>query len=170
MKRRILAATPMIALFLFLLSGLYLKNWRLGWTFFLLIPISTILLTGNFKRRISEVIPLVSLTLFLILGFGYDLWNPGWMVFLLIPLVNFIYDGRLEPRKLVSFTVTMAFIGIGLGTGSWHPTWIIFLLIPIINTIFFPQRNGWSKYSEEIKRKYRTIISVEPNEDKEEDK
>ncbi len=164
MRKRLLAATPMISVFLFLLSGLYFKNWVLGLSFFLLVPISAILLTGQFKRRISEAIPLIALTTFLILGFGFQLWNPGWVVFLLIPLVNFINTGRLEPRKLVSFTVTMAFIGIGLGTGKWHPTWIIFLLIPIINTLFFPEKHGWARYGEELKRKYRTIISVDPEE------
>jgi hypothetical protein len=162
MKRRILAATPMIAIFLFLLSGLYFKNWRLGWVFFLLIPISAMLLTGQFRKRLSEATPLIALTVFLVLGFGYDLWNPGWVVFLAIPLVNFIYEGRLEPRKLVSFTITMAFIGIGLGTGKWHPTWIIFLLIPIVNTIFFPQKNVWMRFGNDMKHKFRNIINVDP--------
>jgi hypothetical protein len=165
MKRRLLTATPMIAIFLFLFSGLFYDNWKLGLVFFLLIPISTLLLTGNFKKRLSEATPLIALTVFLVLGFGYDLWNPGWVVFLLIPLVNIIYEGRLEPRKLVSFTITMAFIGIGLGTGKWHPTWIIFLLIPIINTLFFPQRFGWTNVSGDIKRKFRTIINAEPDDE-----
>ena len=165
MRRRVLAATPMISLFLFLLSGLYFKNWQLGLTFFLLIPISTILLTGRFKRRINEVMPLLCLTIFLILGLGFKLWNPGWVVFLLIPLTTFIMDGRLEPRKIVSFTVTMAFIGIGLGTGKWHPTWIIFLLIPIINTIFFPEKHAYIRFSTHIKDKFKNIIIAEQDED-----
>ena len=167
MRKRILAATPMMSLFMFLLSGLYFKNWVLGLTFFLLVPISAILLTGTFKRRINEVMPLMCLTIFLILGLGFKLWNPGWVVFLLIPLTNFVMEGRLEPRKIVSFTVTMAFIGIGLGTGKWHPTWIIFLLIPIINTIFFPEKHAYIRFATNMKDKFKTIIEAETDQKEE---
>ena len=161
-KNRLLAATPLISLLGFLVSGLYLKNWSLGWTFFLLIPLSWMLLSGNILKRLNETLPLLCLTVFLILGFGFDLWNPGWVVFLLIPLSNMIINKRFEPRKIVTFIVTLAFITIGLITGDWHPTWIIFLLIPIINTIFFPQRFAYVKFnSESIKNKFRTIIEHE---------
>jgi len=166
MKNRLLAAMPLISLLGFLVSGLYLKNWSLGWTFFLLIPLSWMLLSGNILKRLNETLPLFCLVVFLILGFGFNAWNPGWVVFLLIPLSNMILNKRFEPRKLVTFFITIAFLAIGLITKEWHPTWIIFLLIPIINTIFFPQRNAYVKFSSSsIKNKVRTIIEHEINEE-----
>ncbi|MFU8792928.1 MAG: hypothetical protein ACNA7K_02795 [Acholeplasmataceae bacterium] len=166
MKRRLLAATPMISIFLFLGAGLVYDNWRIAWTFFLLIPLSVMLLTGNPIKRLSEAMPLIALTIFLWLGFGWDLWNPGWAVFLLIPLFNFIAKGRLEPRKMVSFLVTISFIVIGLTTGSWHPTWIIFLLIPIINTLFFPEPNAFMTVKTfNFKDKVRTYVDAEVDDD-----
>lgn len=166
MKRRILAAMPMISLLLFLYAGLYEKNWKLGWSFFLLIPISTMLMTGNFKRRLNESMPLICLVIFLVLGFGLDLWHPGWVVFLLIPITNLIFAKRLEPRKMVSFVITGAFIAIGLLTEQWHPAWIIFLLIPIINTIFFPEKYAYVRFNgASFKQKFKDIIEINPDED-----
>jgi hypothetical protein len=143
MKRRILAATPLIALLMFLVSGFYLANWQLGWTFFLLIPLSWILLTGNILRRLNEVMPLIALLVFLWLGFGLDLWNPGWVVFLLIPLTNMIVERKINARRMVAILVVAAYVAIGIWTEDWHPLWIMLLLIPIINTIFFPQRHAY---------------------------
>lgn len=167
MRRRILSAIPLISLLLFLYAGLYEKNWRLGWTFFLLIPISAMLLTGKINRRLNESMPLICLLVFLFLGFGFELWNPGWAVFLLIPITNLIFAKRFQPRKLVTLAVTAAFVAIGLITGDWHPTWIIFLLIPIINTIFFPEKFAYIHFnSQTIKSKFKDIINAEVDEDK----
>ncbi|PKK97099.1 MAG: hypothetical protein CVV58_02985 [Tenericutes bacterium HGW-Tenericutes-3] len=161
-KRRIIAVMPMVSLFLFLGSGLFLENWKLGWTFFLLIPVSLILLTGNPLKKLSEIIPMICLIVFLWLGFGFELWHPGWMVFLIIPLVNIIIEKRIRPRKMVSIVITAAYITIGLITEEWHPTWIIFLLIPIINTIFFPQQHAFVEFnSSSMKSKFRNIIIEE---------
>jgi hypothetical protein len=143
MNRRILAVTPLISLLLFLVSGFYLSNWQLGWTFFLLIPLSWILLTGNMLRRLNEVMPLIALVLFLWLGFGGGLWNPGFLVFLLIPLTNMIVEKKFYARHMVAILVAALYVAIGIWTQEWHPLWIMLLLIPIINTLFFPQKNAY---------------------------
>jgi hypothetical protein len=159
MKRRILAATPLISLLLFLVSGFYLTNWQLGWTFFLLIPLSWIVLTGNILRRLNEVMPLIALVVFLWLGFGLDLWNPGFLVFLLIPLTNMIVDKKINARHMVAIFVAALYVAIGIWTEDWHPLWIMLLLIPIINTIFFPQRNAYfGNNSDGWKQTFRRII------------
>jgi len=165
MKKRLLAATPMISLFLFLGAGLFLTNWKLGWTFFLLIPLSWVLLTGNPLKRLNEAMPLISLVIFLWLGFGFEWWHPGWMVFLLIPLVNLIVERKLDGRKIVGILVTATYITIGLlFEDMWHPTWIMFLLIPIINTIFFPQKSAYVSFnSTTLKHKFRDIVDYEDN-------
>ncbi len=136
MRRRIIAVTPLVSLLLFLVAGLYLENWPLGWTFFLLIPLSLILLNRHPLKKLPEMMPFISLLVFLWLGFGFDLWHPGWLVFLSIPLVTMIIERKISPRKLVALLVAAAYVTYGLLMHEWHPTWIVFLLIPIINTIF----------------------------------
>lgn len=167
MRRRIIAVTPLISLLLFLFSGMYLENWSLGWTFFLLIPISLILFNRNPLKRLPEMMPLITLVAFLWLGFGFDLWHPGWVVFLLIPLVDMIVERKFYARKIVAVVVTGAYIAIGLTTGKWSPTWIMFLLIPIINTLFFPRSHSFISFSgSDFKSKVRNIII---DEEKDED-
>ena len=168
MRKRLMAAMPMISLFLFLGSGLFLDNWQLGWTFFFLIPLSWILLTGKSLKRINEAMPFICLVVFLWLGFGLDLWRYAWMVFLLIPLVNLVVERKLDARKIVGIAVTATYITIGLlFEDMWHPTWIMFLLIPIINTIFFPQKSAYVSFnSETLKHKFRDIVDYEDDENK----
>ncbi|TVP85674.1 MAG: hypothetical protein EA375_03670 [Acholeplasmataceae bacterium] len=169
-KNRVIAAMPLISLLLFLFAGLYLENWNLGWTFFLLIPLSIVLLTGKPLKRLSEVMPFISLIVFLWLGFGFELWHPGWAVFLLIPLVNILVDGKIPPRKLVGLLITGGYLAIGLVTDQWHPTWIIFLLIPIINTIFFPQQSAYvSMTRNSFKNRFKDIIINAKTSDDEDD-
>jgi len=159
MKRRILAAVPMISLLAFLISGLYLENWSLGWTFFLLIPLSWILLTGKPLKKISESMPFIALLVFLWLGFGFGFWHPGWLVFLLVPLTNMMVERRIQARKIVSILIIGGYIAYGLITDAWHPGWIMLLLIPIVNTIFFPQSNAYVSFnSDTIKSKFKKII------------
>ena len=168
MKKRILVAMPLISLLLFLGSGLFLDNWPLGWTFFLMIPLSWVLLTGKSLKRLSEIMPLISLVLFLWLGFGFNYWHPGWMVFLLVPLINLIVFKKINARKIVGIVVTAAYITIGLITEQWHPTWIMFLLIPIINTIFFPQKFAYVSFnSSNFRHKFRDIINYEEEQEDE---
>lgn len=168
MRKRILEVTPLVSLLLFLFATFYLDNNSLAWTFFLLIPLSWILFTGNFKKKLQESMPLITLIIFLWLGFGLNKWHPGWLVFLLVPVVNTIVERRLTARKLVTYLVTAAYILLSLYVvKAWHPTWIIFLLIPIINTLFFPQKNAYVTFSKQnFKNTFsRVIIEEEKDED-----
>lgn len=163
MRKRILEVTPLVSLLLFLYATFYLKNPNLGWTFFLLIPLSWILLTGNFKKKIQESMPFIALVVFLWLGFAGNLWHPGWLVFLSIPLVNTIVEKRVTARKLVTYVVTLSYILISLYVvKEWHPTWIMFLLIPIINTLFFPQKDAYITFSKQnIRNTFKRVIIEE---------
>ena len=82
-KNRLIAVTPMICLFFFLLLGFAWDLWHPGWLVFLLIPIMPYLV-GKKKLRFS--IPLIITRIYLIMGFGWNLWHPGWIIFLLIPV------------------------------------------------------------------------------------
>ena len=165
MKKRLLAAMPLISLLLFLTSWLYFEKLELGVTFFLLVPLSWILLTGNVLKKLSEVMPFVSLLLFLWIGFGFGYWHPGWLVFFLIPLTNILVERKIDSRKMVGILVTIAYITVGLLYDTWHPTWIMFLLIPIINTLFFPQKNAYVTFKTNM-YKFGRVVDAE-TEDKE---
>ncbi len=139
MKERFVAVTPLVSLLLFLFSGFVLDSWALGMTFFLLIPISWVLISSNPLRRLYQLTPLISLTLFLWLAFGFNLAHPGWVVFFLIPLADLLFNGQLNGRKLTTLGITILYIVLGLTQGLWHPGWLLFLLISIINILFFPR-------------------------------
>lgn len=164
MRKRLLAAMPLISLLLFLAAWLYFDKIELGVTFFLLIPLSWILLTGNVLKRLSEIMPFIALMLFLWLGFGFDFWHPGWLVFFLIPLTNIIVERKIDARKMVGIVVTTAYISLGLIYDTWHPTWIIFLLIPIVNTLFFPQKNAYVTFKTNSFR-FGKVVDAEEDKD-----
>jgi hypothetical protein len=166
MKKRIIAAMPLISLMLFLFFGLYDGNWSLGASFFFLIPISWVLLSKKPFKRLSDIMPLVALAVFLWIGFGFKVWHPTWLIFLSVPLVNLIVEKRIDARKLVAICVTAAYITIGLITKEWHPTWIMFLLIPIINTIFLPRKTSFIYTNDSFRSRVRHyVIDEEKDED-----
>ena len=82
-KNKMLAATPLICVFAFLLIGFVWGKWHPGWMVFLLIPLMPYLV-GKKKLRFS--VPLVITIIYLIIGFGWNLWHPGWVIFILIPV------------------------------------------------------------------------------------
>jgi len=148
MKQRILAATPLISIFLFLAGGFILENWLLGATFFLLIPLSWILLTGSMRKRINQSMPFISLLVFLWLAIGFDLAHPGWVVFFAIPITDTLLNGKFNAKKLITLVATVTYLLLGFVGGYWHPGWLVFLLIPIINILFFPNKQAifyWKK-------------------------
>ena len=86
------------------------------------------------------MMPLIMVVLFFWIAFGLNQPHPGWVVFLLIPLSDTLIGGRLNPKKLITFVITITYILLGIFVeGFWHPGWLIFFLIPILNTLFFPQ-------------------------------
>ncbi len=153
MKERVFFAMPLISLALFFTSGLVWERWGLGVSFFLLIPLSTLLLSKNPLRRVEQFMPLIALMLFLWIWLGLDRPHPGWVVFLLIPLSHIFFNKRLDPRSLVAFGVTALYVVLGIALeGFWHPGWLIFFLVPIVNTIFFPAHHGFKGKAGHIPR------------------
>jgi len=141
MKERIVAAMPMISLLLFLTSGFVFEKWLLGLTFFLLIPLSTVLFSSNILKRLNQMMPLITVVIFLWIAFGLNQPHPGWVIFFLIPLSDTLIGGRINARKLITFIITVSYILLGIFIDDfWHPGWLMFLLIPILNTLLFPQK------------------------------
>ncbi len=161
MRQRIAVTMPLIALTLFLFSGFVLENWLLGLTAFLLIPLSSILLSRNWLRRIHQLMPLIALILFLWLAFGLDMAHPGWVVFFLIPLSDILLSRKIDGRKFVTLAITISYIALGLTLNDfWHPGWLMFLLIPIINNLFFPNRNQvFFMNKEDIKVRVKRFVN-----------
>ncbi|TVP94139.1 MAG: hypothetical protein EA374_07795 [Acholeplasmatales bacterium] len=167
MRQRIVATMPLIALTLMLFSGFVLENWLLGVTFWLLVPLSWLLLGKHFRRRLNQSMPLIALALFLWLALGFDMAHPGWVVFFLIPVSDVILNGKIDARKLVVLVVTIAYLVLGFTVESfWHPGWLIFLLIPIINNLFFPNRsNPMFMNRDEIKTRIKRFVYSSDDDD-----
>ena len=100
---------PIIAVLLYLLSGLFLGIWHPTWLIILTIPLYYQLVatfsTKNFRKRLYRFPMPVSCTLlFLFIGTAFDVWHPTWILFLLIPiyymLIPFISSNSKIFKKL----------------------------------------------------------------------
>ena len=90
-KAKIIGITPFIALIAFFLTGKFLdKAWSWNWSFFLLIPLVSILLNINFKKPkkiISAVLSLSLIAAYLVSGIVYSGWNWNWVMFFGFPII-----------------------------------------------------------------------------------
>lgn len=84
-RAKIIAATPMITVIIYLLLGFCADAWHPGWIVFLAIPIVPMILG---KVTIAGLYPLLVVIAYLLMGFIWDLWHPGWIIFLTIPVVE----------------------------------------------------------------------------------
>ena len=96
LRNKIIAATPLVCLFAFLLIGFLWDKWHPGWMVFLLIPVMPYLVG---KRKIRLSIPLIAVIIYLILGFGWNLWHPGWLIFLLVPVFEIFFGAHPFDKK-----------------------------------------------------------------------
>ena len=87
-KQRILCATPIISLMIFLSMGFIWKMWGWGSLAFLLIPLMPIFL-GEVNPE--YIFPFVICGIYIGLGFGLDLWHPAWIIFLSIPVYYILF-------------------------------------------------------------------------------
>ncbi len=95
-RKRIIAATPMICLIIFLLLG-FLKNaWHPGWIVFVAIPIVPMLLN---VRGFIGLYCVLCIIAYILMGAVWHLWHPGWIIFLTIPVIETLFGG-LGKRKV----------------------------------------------------------------------
>ncbi|MDE5547264.1 MAG: hypothetical protein K2M08_02180 [Anaeroplasmataceae bacterium] len=85
LRAKIIAATPMITIIIYLLLGFYLDAWHPGWIVFFAIPIVPMMLG---KVTIMGLYPVLVVIAYLLMGIIGDLWHPGWIIFLTIPVVE----------------------------------------------------------------------------------
>lgn len=175
LKNRIIAATPLIALFIFLLAGYFgeewgLKSpWLLGAVAFLLIPINSVLLTSKWKKHLKSVVFFISLAIFLVLGIQFSSWHPGWVVLLSVFVYDVIAIRKIDLNLITTVGIILAYIIIGIVSGQWDKAWIIILLIPIINIILGPHSildfsasDTKKKFTDFIKKDF---IDIDSNDD-----
>jgi hypothetical protein len=97
MRRRVIAATPIISLIIFLCMGYIFHMWAYGALAFLLIPIVPLALG---EINLDAIYPLIVLAIYVGLGLGFGWWHPGWIVFLTIPVYYILCpSGRRWMRK-----------------------------------------------------------------------
>ena len=89
-KKRIIAVTPMLCAFTYLLIGFVWGVWHPTWLIFLLIPAMPILL-GSKKIKFS--IPFIITIIYIIIGITWR-WHPTWLIFILIPVFEILITGK----------------------------------------------------------------------------
>lgn len=102
LRQKIIAATPLITVIIYLLLGFCANAWHPGWIVFFAIPIVPMIL-GNIT--LTGVYPILVVIAYLLMGFIGKLWHPGWIIFLTIPVVEiFLPKGKiLKKSKKKSF-------------------------------------------------------------------
>ncbi|MBQ3253798.1 MAG: hypothetical protein IJA65_04495 [Acholeplasmatales bacterium] len=94
-RRRIVAATPMICLIIYLCFGFMGNIWHPSWVVFLAIPIVSTILNENFTRYIY---PIMCLLAYALIGCIWDYWHPGWILFLTIPVYYTLFGPNLKRK------------------------------------------------------------------------
>lgn len=89
-RKRLMAATPIMCLIIFLLLGTIWDLWHPGWMVFFLIPVMPFLIG---YKKIHLTYPLFCAIAYLIMGLGFGLWHPGWIIFLTIPVFEIFASG-----------------------------------------------------------------------------
>jgi hypothetical protein len=79
----------------FLLVGFTTGQWSPTWVIFLLIPVtSTIVSIARGKKdvqgAVTGVVALLATAGFLLIGFLMHAWHPGWLIFFAIPISGII--------------------------------------------------------------------------------
>lgn len=104
LKTKIISATPMITVIVYLLLGFCADAWHPGWIVFFAIPLVPVLLG---TKSLYGIYPLLTILAYLLMGFIWDLWHPGWIIFLTIPVVEIFLPKRhvkvIKGRRTVIF-------------------------------------------------------------------
>lgn len=103
-RAKIIAATPLITVIIYLLLGFCTDAWHPGWIVFFAIPIVPMILG---KVTIAGLYPLLVVIAYLLMGLIGNLWHPGWIIFLTIPVVEIflpknkvVFNGKNKQHKI----------------------------------------------------------------------
>lgn len=93
-KNKIIGITPFVVLIAFFLTGFLMEAWRWNWTFFIAIPVVSIILNIKFtrpKKAISSILTLLIIVAYFVTGFMFHIWSWNWVLFFLIPIVGILF-------------------------------------------------------------------------------
>lgn len=94
-RARIVGATPLICVIVYLALGFTLNIWHPTWVVFFLIPIMPIILKDDY----GAFYPVLCVAVYLALGFTLNLWHPLWLIFLTIPVFYTLFGPLFKRRK-----------------------------------------------------------------------
>lgn len=95
LKNKIISATPLITIAIYLLLGYCLDAWHPGWVVFLAIPLVPTLLNifgKSFKKSFMSILTIVLVVAYIVVGLCFNIWHPTWVGFFLIPIVSIFID------------------------------------------------------------------------------
>lgn len=82
-KSRIVSATPLICLIVYLTIGFFQNIWTPTWVIFFLIPIMPIILSDSWVRNLY---PFFAVIVYVGLSIYTGMWHPLWLILLTIPV------------------------------------------------------------------------------------
>lgn len=85
--------TVLLAIFIFIGSGILWQSWGYMWMVFLFVPMVAILTNGDKKHLLVALSPFIAVIIFFSLGYFFSLWTISWLAFLMIPIIC-ILDGK----------------------------------------------------------------------------
>src|SRR5690554_1228065 len=141
-RNKIFAIMPFIATIMFFAVGFGFDGFSYAWAFYLLIPITAILVNVRGKERFIALTPFISVIVFFLLGFFLQLWHPGWLIFLLIPVTAITLNTKGKDRivALSPFPLVITYVVIVtyVAYDFYLYGWAIFALIPLLALILKP--------------------------------
>ena len=96
-RKRVVAATPIICLIVFLILGFYFDKWHPGWLVFLFVPAMPFILG---LKRIKHIYPVICAVVYVLIGIFWNQWHPGWIIFLTIPVVAIFTPSKKDKEKV----------------------------------------------------------------------
>lgn len=99
LRNRIIAATPIICLIIFLSIGYGLGVWNPTWVVFFLIPLMPVILSDTWVRNLYSFI---AIAVYIALAAITGMWHPLWIILLTIPVYYILVGpnfGRFGTKK-----------------------------------------------------------------------
>ena len=88
--------TALLVVVAYLLLGFLVPNgigWTCGWPLFLVIPVSSSIVSFVFYRRIALLnYPCIVVGIYCFVGMFYGIWHPTWVMFISIPVFYIIAE------------------------------------------------------------------------------
>ena len=89
LRKKVVEATPIFCLIVFLAVGFCFDAWHPGWLVFVLIPIMPFLVG---YKKIKFTYGSFIAVAYVAVGLIFKVWHPTWIIFLTIPIYHIFVD------------------------------------------------------------------------------